>query len=55
LADQVLLPFLYHSDLLRLVFTIGERKIASKEIENLIKNGGMSETMKTFVTKVFER
>ncbi len=55
LADQVLLSFLYHADLLRLVFTVGERKIASKEIKNLFKNGGLSETMKKFVTTACER
>lgn len=49
LANQVLLAFLYHADLLRLVFTIGERKIASKEIKKLLKNGGLSETLKTIV------
>jgi hypothetical protein len=55
LAYQVLLSFLYHADLLRLVFTVGERKIASKEIKKLLKNGGPSETMKTFVTTACER
>jgi hypothetical protein len=55
LADQVLLAFLYHADLLRLVFTIEERKIASKEIKKLLKNGGMSETLKTIVAAAYER
>lgn len=55
LADQALLSFLYHADLLRLVFTVGERKLASKEIKKLLKNGGLSETIKTFVTTACER
>jgi hypothetical protein len=50
LADKVLLSFLYHADLLRLVFTIDERNIASKRIKKLLKcgkeNGGVSETLK---------
>jgi hypothetical protein len=56
LADQVLLSFLYYADLLRLVFTVEERKIASKEIKKLLKdgegNGGLSETLKTIVAAV---
>lgn len=44
-----------HADLLRLVFTVGERKIALKEIKNLFKNGGLSETMKKFVTTAYDR
>ena len=55
LADQVLLAFLYHADLLRLVFTVGERKIASKKIKGLLKNGEMSEMLKTIVSAAYER
>lgn len=59
LADQVLLAFLYHADLLRLAFTVEERKIASKEIKRLLKdgeeNGGLSETLKTIVAAACER
>jgi len=54
LADQVLLSSLYPTDYLRLVFTVGERKIASKEVKKLPKNGGLSEMMKTFVTTACE-
>ncbi len=55
LADQVLLSFLYHADLLRLVFTVGERKIASKEIKKLLENGRMNEKLKTIVKTACER
>jgi golgi phosphoprotein 3 len=55
LADQVLLAFSYYADLLRLVFTVGERKIASKAIKKLLKNGGLSETLKTIVAAACER
>jgi hypothetical protein len=54
LADQVLLSFLYHADLLRLVFTVGERKIASKEIKKLLENGRMNETLRTIVKTACE-
>jgi hypothetical protein len=49
LSDLALLSFLYHADLLRLVFTVGERRIASKEIKTLLRNGEMSEILKTIV------
>jgi hypothetical protein len=59
LADQALLAFLYHADLLKLAFTIGERKIASKQIKKLLKgdaaNSGLSETLKTIVAAACER
>ncbi len=55
LADQVLLSFLYHADLLRLVFTVGERKIASKEIKKLFENGKLNETLKIIVKTACER
>jgi hypothetical protein len=59
LADQLLLSFLYHADLLRLVFTIGERKTASKEIKKLLTNregkNGLSKTLKTIVAAACER
>jgi hypothetical protein len=37
LTDKVLLLFLSQSDLLRLVFTVGERKAASKRIRRMLK------------------
>lgn len=55
LADQVLLAFLYHANLLRLVFTVGERKIASKKVKGLLKHGEMSEMLKTIVSAAYER
>ena len=59
MADQVLLALLYHADLLKLVFTVGERKIASKQIEKLLKgdaaNSGLSEMLKTIMAAACER
>jgi len=59
LADQVLLSFLYYADLLRLVFTVGERKAASKQIRKLLQdsqgNDHLSETLKTIVIAACER
>jgi hypothetical protein len=49
LADQVLLSLLQQANLLRLVFTVGERKTASKVIKNLLMNGGLGETLKKIV------
>jgi hypothetical protein len=54
LADQVLLSILYHADLLRLVFTVGERKIASKEIKKLLENGRLNEMLRTIVKTACE-
>jgi hypothetical protein len=55
LADQVLLSFLHQANLLRLVFTVGERKTASKVIKNLLMNGGLGETLKKIVAASGER
>ena len=59
LADQVLLSFLYHTDLLRLVFTDMECKTASKTIKKLLKggqgNGGLSEILQTIVVAAGRR
>ncbi len=38
LSEKVLLAFLYHSEMLKLAFTFGERKAAHKRIKKLITN-----------------
>jgi hypothetical protein len=38
LSEKILLAFLYHGDLLKLVFTPGERKAAHKRVKKLIAN-----------------
>lgn len=59
LTDQVLLSFLYHADLLRLVFTVGERKAALKQVRKLLQDSCgddcLSEILKMIVTTACER
>ena len=38
LTEKVLLAFLYHADMLKLVFTHGERKAAQKRVKKLVAN-----------------
>ena len=38
LSEKVLLAFLYHADMLKLVFTHGERKAAQKRVKKMVKN-----------------
>jgi hypothetical protein len=55
MADQVLLSLLQQANLLRLVFTVGERKTASKVIKNLLMNGELGEILKKIVAVSGER
>jgi len=52
LTDKVLLMFLYQADLLRLVFTVGERKAASKRIRKLLKSDEPVDTLLDAVKKI---
>ena len=49
LSEKVLLAFLYHAELLKLVFTHGERKAAQKRVKKMVANeeegSGLGETL----------
>lgn len=52
LADTVLLMFFYQANLLRLLFTVGERKAASKRIRKMLKNEERVDTLFEAVAKI---
>lgn len=52
LVEKVMLMFLYHTDLLRLVFTIGERKTASKRIKMMLKSEKQLDALFDAVAKI---
>lgn len=53
LRDQVLLAFLYHANLLRLVFTVGERKAASRRVKEYISTGNENDSLGKTLTKIY--